>query len=449
MKGRYYLVLAVLAVFVLGVVGIGRWLRPYNLDEERAAARAAGIPLTAAEFPQPAPPPSEDAMPVYNRLTALLNVRPLNFRPVELSGASNGEPPPTVKTANLRAFLTSRTDLASLVHDAAAKPHAYFKLDWSMAQLFPHFMRMRESAKWLRWESELLVRDGKYDEAVKNEGLILRIANHASEEPTTIAHLVSLAVEAIAMRGFKDILHEAGDKPGVAAAVQRDIVAYRSNRNLSRALKGETLMGVTMIRGLGRAGQPEQNGGSGAEASQDPLKSGWFVQPSEAVHLHWMRRLVAASAAPVERRQIETDKVQREFITAMGKGRKFHVTSPSFELTAMLEPVYTKIGERDLQADAKRRVTITAAGILAYRQRSGRFPTTLDDAVKPVPVNPYTGKPLSYRGEGTGFVVSATPDLSGLDAKAAEKLKSNLEFRYPATRRPSQTPQGRNLRARL
>lgn len=432
MKGRYYLVLAMLALLVLGVVAVGRWLRPYDLDTERAAARAAGIPLTPAEYPQPAPPPNQDAMPIYNRLTVLLKAKPLSFGRVELSGTRYGALPPTVKTSNLRAFIDGRPDVARLMHAAAAKPHAYFRLDWSPAQLYPHLARMREAAKWIRWESELLIREGRYREAVQNEAASFRFANHAAEEPTIIAHLVSLAIEAIAMQGFKDILHEAGDKPGVAAAVQSEIAAYKSNRDLGRALKGETLMGMTMIRNRGEAGQPERAGGSAQGASANPLLSKWFLEPSEAVHIHWMRRLVEASQAPVERRQGEMSAVQQEFEYAMGKGSRFHLTSPSFSLTALLEPLYPKSVGRDMQSNAKRDVLLAAASVLAYRQRWGKYPAALSDAAPAGLARPKQLNPVAYAPSNSGFSLMKPTRINGLDAQGADRLDADTSFTYPA-----------------
>jgi hypothetical protein len=355
MKTRRVVLYAFAVLLCLGVVGLARWLRPYDLDAERAAARSAGIPLSDAEFPQPAPPPEEDALPVYDQLTALLKATPLDFRAAEPNTRESTNAVPRVKTAELRALIAGRPDVTSLVRQAAAKPHAYLKIMWTPDQLFPQMATMREAAKWIRWESELLARDGKYKDAVKNEGLAFRVANQASEQPTVISHLVSHAIEAIAMQGFKDILHEAGDKPEVAEAVQREIAAYKSNRDLTRCLEGEMMMGVTILHGINSLhdlrGLLYQSSG---DESWNPsiytphsITRSLFLNPSEAVYIHWMGRYVAASRGPILQRNAAMAKVQRDFNAAPKM-------EPTYAFTTMMMPVFGRVGERDVQALARR-----------------------------------------------------------------------------------------------
>lgn len=435
MKTRHYVLFAILALFCLLLIGASMWMRPYDLDKERAAASSAGIPLSEAEFPQPAPPPDEDAMPVYEGLGNLLKAKPVDFKRFEASSPNTA--PPEVKTADLRVLITSRQDVARIVHDAASRPHAYVKIDWTPDQLFPQFGSMREAVKWIRLESELLVKEGKYTEAVKNEALALQIANHASEEPILIAHLVSIACEAIAMQGYADILHEAGLKPGVADAVLREIAAYKTNRDLTRCLEGEMMFGVKTLHSINslsdmRALASNDSGDSTWKPSAyrpNSLTRSIFLDPSEAVYIHWMGKFVAASKGPMLQRNAAMAKVQREFDGAPRR-------RPTYVFTAMMMPVFGKVGERDVTAAARREVVSSAAAAMAFRTRTGRYPDALANSVTPAPLNPYTQKAMGYRRDAGGFVVWSVPDVTGLDNKAAAQLRKNLTFQYPAPPEP-------------
>ena len=126
---------------------------------KKAAARQEGIPLTAQELQQPLPPASQNAAPLYTKLTHLLHDKPLGLPPyAEGMDAFHAYTPAQV--AAVRHTLAARQDVMTLVHQAADKPQCVFLRDWKQGVTlnFPEFMPMREAARLIKTESYLLAR---------------------------------------------------------------------------------------------------------------------------------------------------------------------------------------------------------------------------------------------------------------------------------------------------
>ena len=431
MKLWKIVLLSLLAILAVAGIGFLRWMRPYNLETERTAARAAGIPLTEADLKPVIPPSNENAAADYEALMALEKRRPLNTHAFD--AALNNTTLALMddrQAAALKTLLASRPDVARLVHAAAAKPHANFPHEWTVAVEFPQFAHMREAAKWLRWESILLARQGRYDEAIRNQALGFRTARHAAEEPNIIGLLVSIASESLTLSGFEDILTMAGPNAAVADAVRREIAAYDPGRDLQICLRHETLYGLTAVRQMTSGGEvrPPTTPAPAPWKTSDRKGSAvarWlYMDPSEAVYLHWMTRIVRAAGTPLSGRQAAVAAVQAEMDRSAGN-------RPTYLLASIVTPVYSKAAERETHSAARRTLVSAMASVLSYRAQNGRYPDTLSAAVNPVPVDPYTGKPLGYRREGEGVAVFAEPDVTGEDAKSAAKLRQWSTVRYP------------------
>jgi hypothetical protein len=423
--------LSLLAILLLAVIGLVRWMRPYDLETERNAARAAGIPLTDADLHIPVPPASENAASEYKGMIALEERRRFDTRSFDAATKSTSLALMDDRQARaLKALLESRPDVGRLVHAAAAKPHAYFPHEWNMDALFPQFAQMREGAKWIRWESVLMAREGRYADAVRNQALGFRFAAHAAEEPILIGHLVSIACDGLTLSGFQDILAVAGPNASVASAVRREIDAYDPHRDLLQCLRCETLYGLNAMRQMTSAAD--------IRALSAPAPAPWkpagrkrsngfqwlFLDPSEAVYLHWMTRIVLAAGTPASGREAAVAAVQAEIEQSGGK-------RPTYMMTYILTPVFAGAIGSETRSMARRALTLGMADVMAYRGTHGRWPETLAAASRSPLMDPYTGKPLEYRLDGAGFVLSAQPNVAGEDAKTVAKMRRANTLRYP------------------
>lgn len=260
---RFLIAFGALCIFALSISGIVLVVRhqrevaaerqfaaagPANLAREEAAARREGIPLTAHELQQPLPPASQNAAPLYVKLTKLLHDKPLGL-PKYAEGMDAFHSYTPAQIAAVRQTLAARQDVMTLVHQAADKPQCVFVRDWGMGPdlMFPEYQPMRESARLIETESYLMARDGHYKEAVANQATGFRVAEHAASDPTLLAYLVGIACQTLALRGMQSVLALAGPNTSVDADVQQTISAWYTRLSLYRALAVETGFGCACV----------------------------------------------------------------------------------------------------------------------------------------------------------------------------------------------------------
>ncbi len=443
--------LCVLALSVSGIVLIVRHQReiaaerkfaaagPAHLAREEAAARREGIPLTAHELQQPLPPASQNAAPLYVKLTKLLHDKPLGL-PKYAEGMDAFHSYTPAQIAAVRQTLAARRDVLALVHQAADKPRCVFTRDWSLGadMPFPEYQWMREAARLIETESYLMARDGHYKEAVANQARGFRIAEHAASDPSLISYLVGIACQTLALRGMQSVLALAGLSAVIEADVQQATITQYTPLSLRRALAGETGCYSASIQ---RMHQGEKNGVSAAfAAGHFPSENSERIHlsPAETRNLHdlidaWqadylarMRPLVVASRQPPSVRRAAYALLDKQTTNENpASDSVIHL------LSDILMPVFSKLDQNDTRTRARVSVTLAAAAVLAQKAKTGAFPNHLP----PQFTDPFTNKPLLYKREAAGgFVVySAGPTGTFSGGRPGEKVPGQESvFRYPA-----------------
>ena len=423
------IVIGMLVLLAMGLVALNAWLTPYDLEKERAAARAAGIPLYPAEFTPPKPPAGGNAAPDWHAFARLMKDHRFDERSLPPTVDEWGGVPPSGEAA-VRKVLASRPDLLRAVHRIAGNPMAHFEHTWTVEEIFPHWACARTGSKVLRWESLLMARDGRHLEAVEHQALGLRLANHAADDPIVIAQMVSAAMEDIALAGMADILDMAGPDARVASAVRRAIEANPSRRDLTTAMRSDTMfraMALRRVRSREDIRYLSLQGDERYTLGSDPsngLVVHYVARQAEAACLHGMGRYLEAFQRPAPERFAAMDAVTREI-----QGRSHRRLPPGEELGLFLTPDISQEPRTNTGTLAYRRVLLAACDVMYYRARTGAWPVRLEDVAHLVPMDPYNGKPLGYRREADGFVVftvgggsvPATPLHTG----------SPTLFRYP------------------
>ena len=408
-----------------------------NLAREEAAARQEGIPLTASQLQRPLPPPSQNAAPLYVRLTKLLHDKPLGLpRYAEGMDASYVYTPQQV--AAVRRTLAKRQDVMTLVHQAADRPQCVFVRDWSQgAKLeFPEYQQMREAARLIKTESYLLARDGRYGEAISNQARGFRVADQAATDHTLISYLVGVASEAIALGGMQGILAQAGPNAAVDDEVRRVVASKHSHLSLPAAMAGEAGFDCTVFPQMHSAeGRGMSASLDAAGFSEGAIRS-FKVSASEQRHLHslidaWqadylarMRVLVIACDQPPSVRQAAFASVNAKL-----RWDGSSADGTRYVFSSILMPVFTTIGQNGTRINAREAVTQAGAFLLAEKARTGAYPNTPPQGF----IDPFTGKPLLFRREGGGFVVYSAGPTGRFDGgKLGAKVPGQESlFRYP------------------
>jgi len=418
---------------------------PAALARERAACAKLGLPTTLTQINQPLPPVSENAAPLYGQWDALRKTTPLQLpRFMTAAGTVSLRYAYTpAQLAEARAALAARPEYTSLLDQATNRPRCVFALDWTTypkVDVFTHFASLREASRTYSSEGFLQAKEGRFADAVTTQARGFAVTEHVTDSsPILIGFLVAVATDSTAVSGMQDILQIAGPNAAVDAQAQAALAA--SGLSLSRAIGGECaaadglfllvrhappadfaqlLPGDSPYRGKGRTAQKQFT-----PAQQTQVMA--LIDAAEALTLSQTRALYEAANLP---------RPAREEAFARSFGQAVSLRDDPVRILAApisMAGQYTALTFPDFADRSAARHAVVAAGaaVLAASVKAGAFPDTLPAGL----TDPYTGKPLGYRREGTdGFVVysvGGSGTFSG--GSPGDKLTaSQVSFRYPA-----------------
>jgi hypothetical protein len=154
-----------------------------------------------------------------------------------------------------------------------------------------------------------------------------------------------------------------------------------------------------------------------------PERWNMFIDVNGSLLLKRARKQIAVADLPYQ----ESAPVFRTVQTEFDQDK-----DPQYLLTLIFFQVYPQNADKRAYQQATAEITRAAAAALAWKDRKGSFPSTLETALSPVPHDPFDGKPLRYRLEGKGFVVysvGATGQFAG--GTPDEAPGKEAVFRYP------------------
>ena len=420
---------------------------PAALARERAACAKLGLPTTLAQVNQPLPPVSENAAPLYVQWDALRKDKPLTL-PRFTTAASTltlqyAYTP--AQLAEVRTALASRPDYTALLDQATDRPRCVFATDWTkfpVADQFTHFAGLREAARLYRTRGFLLAKEGRVADAVIMQARGFAVAGHAADTaPSILGFLVADAVSSITVSGMQDILQIAGPNAALDAQAQAALAAPASGLSLSRAIGGECASADGLFRLLRYAppadfhqllptDSPYQSKRHTTQKQFTPAQQTQvtaLIDAAEALILSQTRALYEAAKLP---RTARDEAFARIFIKATDL-RDDPVCILAAPISIAAQGTVMSIGGIADRSTARHAVAAAGAAVLAARAQTGMFPETLPAGL----TDPYFGKPLGYRREGTGgFVVYSVGAGGGFTGgKPGDKFTpSQVLFRYPA-----------------
>lgn len=416
---------------------------PADLAKERATAQGAGIPLTATT---PTVPAAQNAAPLYDQWWQLSKAKPLALPrfaginwPLAYQDQSNLSPP---QLAQLAQLVQNRSDLFDLLHQATDKPALAFK-----QPLWEHYAALREGAREIASESYLLAYQGHAAAAVTDQARGFDIARQLMFQPTVINFLVADAVDAITDNGLQGILYMAGPNVALESQVQQSIQSASPDLSLRQALIGQVAEDLPEFDQFRTAtphslavllAEPGTTPPKVSDTSFSPKEKAFLhhlADASEAVYLHQMQQLIAAAALPQAQRHVLFNTLQNS--SDVAPNDPVGLVDPLHETSQILTPEFGTLDQVASRNDAREQVLLAAAAVLAAKAQTGKFPDTVPGNF----TDPFSGKPLGYRREGTtGFVVYSVGPQGTFDGGKAGQYKftsSQVYFRYPG---PSPQP---------
>jgi len=369
---------------------------------------AAGLYLQFAELTQPHELISPDpAAP----LGLLYNSQPVSY--------DNMDPGEEAHLVYMGAMIRQDTAAFELMDDATGREHCRFDVNWEegAGALFPHLAKLRHNARVLSTASMVASHEGDQALALKRlrQGFVL--SRHVAAEPTTIAQLVTYAIDAIMLRAAEYVVYQ-GDlpKPQVKELVGE---LQRTDRfDLERALRWERALGIWVYDQL-REDPAQAAQMIGFQDGDVPRAIIMRLSSNQLSPLIWADE--AGYLQALGRLERVIGQPWRESYQSCGSyesrpGTLGGLIEHGYLPSTMLLPLMTRtITKRD-NTLARRALLQTALGLRIYKQRHGEYAETLSELEQlnwPPCTDVYSGKPLVYRRKGDRFLLySIGPDLN-------------------------------------
>ena len=353
-----------------------------ELPEAVAAYRAEGLPFVAAEIAPPHPKASEDATPA---LRAALKLLPKS--PAERVLIQEARDPSPAADPILAAYAPALARIET-VRD---HPRVDFDRDWDLGPdlTFPELPGLKVLGRAAAARAVRRAQKGDDDAALKSLDLARRIAVWIGEEPTLIAMLVRIAVEAMAIDAVERCLAaSAGDRKRIA----RYAAWIQKSPPLpifGDALRGEAWMAVSTVRNLDVFGAKDANGES---IPVDPRRLRRGGVPDGTMQPATMARLLQVWTEASR----ETDRFR---LAPQETGRIMNAVGVRWEakrglsrtLVMILFPIVGQAGKAIVNVQAQRAVALGLAEALDAKARTGRWPAAVSGK------DPFTGGPLKVK----------------------------------------------------
>ncbi len=424
-----FVVLLFVGLPLLWIVGAKAKMRQAETDalKERKAAQAEHLPLTPNDLRRNPPVPDADnAALIYQQMYRSFRTKSKQVSALEKDALNitSLTATPNEIAANLGAAreLIRLTQLEFvLMEQAAQKPDCDFKRPWEQgaALLLPEYADMRKMTRLLVIKAELLDKDGKPLEALKQIEMGGALVRHLGKEPILIGMLVQIAVESILDREWHRLVNRhAGDAAFLARATEVDR-AFGELPSLKNSLRGEVWFGISAIESMKNGTYKEENYGlSDEEKAKMPKLNPKMASLYEKNHLiHWRKVFKMLDAAGNDTAKASRFLVQdEEDIKAAVKA------DPQGQaMNAMLTPVFSQTGKKVVQIDAMRRMRVLKIELLKYRAAHGAFPKDLSAFNAKTATDPFAGKPFIYRVEGKGYILYSVGE-NGVDDGGQRKV---------------------------
>jgi hypothetical protein len=330
--------------------------------------------------------------------------------------------------------------------------------------LLPEVQQLRTLATALRVRMRGEIADGRFDDAITTAKTMFALARHFETHPSLIADLVGLAIAGLGMGTLEEMIQQ----PGCPNLYWALTDLPRPFIDLRKGLQGERLMVAAEFPGLidtAPMSEPQlqrilARWGEGMKHMTETKKkemTGWIeglAKDEDRVRAA-RQRLIAGfpqervKKFPALQAVLLDDKREYEaqldeeikwmvlpfwqgeagYLANVARPNKHETLFGKLLLTLFGEPSWDRFKVRGAQVRVDRRIAMlrTVEALRLYAaDHDGKLPGKLGDLTVPVPDDPITGKPFTYKVE------NSTAELRGGPPKAFA-TNSAFNLRYVIT----------------
>ena len=223
------------------------WSTDQRLETQLAALRAAGEPLTWNDLPTKAIPPEKNAATYLRRaesdLEAIFNeVSPIWERRYQFDRPLSAEEQKSVKAA-----FDAYPKVMPLLEQAAACGEYDRQIDYATIMSDVNLDRIgkhRTAARVLEVRVAYLLSKNRYDEALRDSILLVRLARHFEREPTTSGYFVALVCESMGLDMANDVLQTGPVSKELRKELDAELARFESLDGYRWVIQSERIYGL-------------------------------------------------------------------------------------------------------------------------------------------------------------------------------------------------------------
>ncbi len=309
-------------------------------------------------------------------------------------------------------FLTRHRHTLALIGQAAELPDCYFEHNYlhpDFGMMLPELQKLRQVARLLQLHRQYETSKGNVGAAIADTRAMFRLADHASRSPLLITALMSIAIDAMAVKNAEEVLPTLTTSPQVTQLGIDD--PERIGRMMRRAFTCEEAFGIATFSDLidGRVNLAALVGTPGSNGPTPTFAGGAFVRLClMGDDLDDYRETLATIRQLLARPYHEVQSQLREL-----DDKPHHAKGI---MTAMLIPAFHGAVSTSARMTAQLECTRLAAAATQYRIARGQLPPTLQslmpEYLTEIPLDPFDGKPLRMKLTADKLVTySVGPDL--------------------------------------
>ncbi|MFC1734999.1 hypothetical protein ACFL1X_02715 [Candidatus Hydrogenedentota bacterium] len=425
-----------------------------DLEAEMARLKASGAKITAEDFkpktqstgplepasygsikqdPYPAKDIPANAADIYNKYVDQNEDLKKEFsdvyHPVRQKNFSEWTPE---EIDMIRKALDANRGVIDDIIKASFAELCDYELDLELGPdlLLPHLGEMRHFARLLSADALIANHDGNPERALELCGYILNIANHLEDEPVLISQLVRIASTNIATDTIHQLYSEGDFSDESIRNLNSRLEQSLNQGGFTISFEGERYLGIDIFADIAERefaadelwnavnsqGHSAFSGGLRpvAYVYGSPLGS-WWRNKDELVYIKMMNDLVDISKMPyyealseLEKWKTRLNELEVECIGPDALSRFLPLPS-SYPVTKVILPALGKALAHQARHEVRVNQAMTASHLKRYRQNYGSYPASLEALVpsymSSLPIDSFSGNPMLYRPEGSGFVL--------------------------------------------
>lgn len=220
------------------------------------ALRQAGEPIQLADLAFPAVPADRNADAYYRRASGDLDAIQKELLAAYPKTGRPAVPLSSVDKDRLEKLFAAYPRLIPLLEQAADAPDydPHIEMTGSTTRILGPYLEQvqgyRGVYRVLRARAELLISQGRFDDAVSGYLVLLRLTRHWQQDPLLIGYLVTIASKSAAMDGINEVLRSGTISSASRKALDDELARHDSLESLAHALRSERAYSLETVREL-------------------------------------------------------------------------------------------------------------------------------------------------------------------------------------------------------